>query len=594
MPDSAVLPRAERASAEEPHATPPRTTGRAEALPPRTWRGEVLDVSGTPLPGVPVGLALTPQGAFEELAITDEHGRFSFVAAPGAAEIGCGEPWATVRAGRLDAGSEIEDARRPLLLVAHPAVGLAGRLESADGSPVAGAMLLPAPVASELVAVDPADATHATARPTTSDPRGGFTLTRVPAGITEIQVLVHGQVLRRFPAPARDIADVRIVVPTDPPSDRLQFHGRVVDPHGAPVADALLRLGPALHARTDSLGNFALEAPRAEVPLRHTPWVATHPGMLPSTAERDAADLTLRLPAPARRMHGRLTTRDGRPRSGLLVFPWRTQPLHDRLDEQVEDLAAERSEPIVVGGRARRCIDRSDRDGQFTLTGLRPGVDYRLRVFDPATGFAWTAKPRLSGDTAVDLVLPDPRGVQRFAGTVRTRTGRAVAAARIELLTDLGEPQDGVAPDVRTLGETDRAGRFDLDALPTTDGRIRFSSPQIAEQTIAVTNLPMASDDYQVIVARLCVFTLSADATANRPAIASLRLFDADDAPLPVHVTLPGDTLPSRLVELETSRHGTRFVASEHAASAVLTDLQGEEHRVPIRPRIGTETTIGN
>lgn len=593
-PVTTAPPSAERAAPDRPDTSRPRAPGRAEALPPRTWRGEVLDLSGTPLTGVPIGFAPGSPASFEELARTDEHGRFSFVASPGQAEICCGRPWATVRAGRLGADFGIDDVRRPLLLVAHPTVGLAGRIESADGTPVAGAVLLPTPVAAELVTVDPADAPHASAEPTTSDAKGCFALDGIPAGVVEIQILVHDRIVRRFPAPARDAADLRIVVPTEPRSDRLQFEGRVIAPGGTPVTDALLRLGQALHVRSDSLGNFVLNAPRAEVPLPNTPWIATHPGLLPTTAERDAEDLTLRMPARARRMQGRLVAADGQPRSNLLVFPWRTQRLHDRLDERVEDLAAERSEPIVVGGRARRSVDRSDLDGRFTLTGLRPGVDYRLRIFDPATGFAWTSKPRLSGDSTVDLILPDPRGVQRFAGTVRTRTGRAVAAARIELLTDLGDPQDGVPPDVRVLGETDRAGHFDLEALPTTDGRIRFSSPQIAEQTIAVDNLPRASDDYQVIVARLCTFTVSTSATADRPAIASLRLFDADGAPLPIHVTLPGDTLPTRLVELETSRHGTRLMASEHAASALLIDLQGEEHRVSIRPRIGTETTIGN
>ena len=253
----------------------------------------------------------------------------------------------------------------------------------------------------------------------------------------------------RVTASRRPFADAGVVLPEASTPDLLLrlgvakadakfVHGIVLDARGRPVAGALVAAaGNAVRTTADGL--FA--APWGW--QRPTAVRAVHPGhgavqaLLQTGPEqpgwRAEDPITLRLPAAAGAVAGRVVDTDGNPVAGVRVWtPDLTYFGHVEGAEKghevsrdcsVEELAADSTQPLSLA-------TTSDSEGAFALRGLLPRP-YALFAMQPATlgavGPVWAGP----GEN-VELRLEAP-SLRAVAGRVCSRAGTPLAGVRVAL-----------------------------------------------------------------------------------------------------------------------------------------------------------------
>ncbi|HSN89900.1 MAG TPA: carboxypeptidase regulatory-like domain-containing protein [Anaeromyxobacteraceae bacterium] len=263
-------------------------------------------------------------------------------------------------------------------------------------------------------------------------------------------------------------------------SRALALEGRVVDPEGAPVAGAEVRLlgatGEAalvpLPSRfvTDPRGAFAFSAPEGAV------LEARKPGFLPGRAAVDVpatlerrvtvtlgvAHRPLGSPAP---VSGRVVSRGGGPVEGALVVAGREQAFGSGGPSEAQAL--------------------SGSDGRFALPPLDPG---RYRVTARAEGYA-PASARRVAPGASDLVLVLEPG-SRLAGCVRDASSGASVAPFTVMVWERSGPLRRVLQ--RSLSVLDPSGCYAVGDLAAGPAAVVVSAPGYAPSAEIAVEIPPA------------------------------------------------------------------------------------------------------
>ncbi|HEX6810585.1 MAG TPA: sigma-70 family RNA polymerase sigma factor [Planctomycetota bacterium] len=346
-----------------------------------------------------------------------------------------GGAWAAVLRPWLEARMPAE----PPVVIVAPSRSYSGMVVDPDGAPVAQARVVVV-VGDELVPTRAAGgrtiALLSDLAATDTDAQGRFHLGSVgfvPGSRLAAKRHPYGET--GLPLPEVSTPDLLLRLTAAKPETQY-VHGVVLDAQGKPVATALVAAtGNAV--RTTADGHFAAPwgwqrptAVRAVVPglgavqelLQPGPdqpgWRADHP-------------ITLRLPAAAGAVRGRVVDADGRPVAGARVWtpdltylgriPGEEKGHEVLRDSSVEEIAAAGNERLTLA-------TTSDADGAFMLLGLLPRP-YALFAMQSATlaavGPVW-ASP---GD-AVDLRLEAPV-LRPVAGRVRSRAGTPLSGVRI-------------------------------------------------------------------------------------------------------------------------------------------------------------------
>ncbi|MCA8954212.1 MAG: carboxypeptidase regulatory-like domain-containing protein, partial [Planctomycetes bacterium] len=288
--------------------------------------------------------------------------------------------------------------------------------------------------------------------------------------------------------------------------------GRVVDPAGAPVADAAIQAfthgGGAAFAvdptdtadavappvvRTDDDGRFALRAEAAELLVvelavsdpRFAPQMLRHQGRV-SNGALDVPDIVLGAGAI---VVGRVVDRAG--------FAVAAAEVIGELEIPPTWRGAR------VFGTALAPNAHTDADGRFALTGVPP-TGVRLAVRAPGHCPLHTDRIATGAAFRVDcgtLTLADGRAI---VGIVVDRAGRPIAGAEIEL-------------DALPATTTDALGRFEVAVRTDTTAVLTARHADFATATLAELEAATARDLRIVLLPRLALGGIVVDDGTGRP-----------------------------------------------------------------------------
>ncbi len=392
-----------------------------------TLRGRAVDPAGKPVVGAEVTGAA--ERWYPASAETDETGGFALEGVPSGIEL-----WLRLvhRGAALGASVRLDEEanlREPLVVKLAPFGTAVGKVQTPDGTPVAG----------ELVHYEPSRKDgRGPALSTVTDDRGEYRFS-APAGS---YVMGVGRDYRRRgqaeveikPGRGTTVDDITWVAPR-----KIRVAGRVVDPEAQPIPGLFLRVQTCretFEKRTDRTGRFALDRI----------WIAEGMSTLISAVDTErnlaavckidpdaAADVTFEL-APAAVLTGRAVDDDGAPVAGAELRLY---------DEK---------------GLSRDQSLEASADGTFRFSGVLPGREYTIYACAPGHLNQGTEPISVSTSRTVDV--PDivfVRADQFVEGMVTDHGGRPLPGV------DVHCRNDDVASE---NGRTDATGKFRVDGLP--------------------------------------------------------------------------------------------------------------------------------
>lgn len=575
--------------------------------------GSARDADGRPL----AGLFVRAGGA---RAACDAAGAFELEADdPGGQVVADDAGWTTVVAGRVpERGRE----REGVLVVAAPALELAGRVVDAGGRPVAGASVaahLPADFAARFAESFDHSRGLAPSWRAETDAGGRFAL----AGVGRVAGL--RVVARRDNFLPADVA-VELAPPgaaqpelvlmlAAPPDDPQHVRGVVVDPWGRPVAGALVGMGRASTATGDD-GRFALERARAR---GEREVVALARGYPPARALAPAPEaspagpfLHLQLTGELQCIAGVVTDAEGAPVAGARVWAADARPVaglpggpgfaeawlggastlreveHEARAAGGELGAARLARPTSLWGWVE-----TDAAGRFELCGLEPR-DYELGAFAPDGLRLVRAGPFGAGSRGVRVALA-PEVVPVVAGRAVGRDGRPLAGVLVEAncvpvrlslehpdgsRATWAEPTEGGPSEV-----TGDDGRFRFEGLGATELFLTLSSDAVVARHVGLAPGGLAAgdaplDDLEVVLERRVRLRVE----LSDPSLADeLAALDADGEPLELILFEDGGMDVARRRPLRAGRSRV-YSASERVAEVALYRGSVEVLRLPVRP----------
>lgn len=381
----------------------------------------------------------------KEIAVTDEHGRFTMQGhRPGpllgrAIRSGYGSRWLRLTLPALGESRDEGD------LVLQPGVRISGRLLRGD-TPFGGATVIAVSHECQAVAITDAD--------------GSFSIDDLVPGEYTVSARVPGR-------PVRGGGSSRRVVRVGPGQDQLGVElrlnlgrlvrGRVLDRSGRALPDVVVgaRGATAEVRTTDADGRFEIELPREASELVVSLGDRSHRTVVEVGAEQDAIEILLEAP-PTCVLQGRVFGLPGRRRlDGALL----------------------RLTPVLTGaaaGSMTRWLDMPD--GEFERAQVPAGY---VRVELWAEGYApFVVERGLLPNQANSLgdVLLEPGA--RLRGIVRDPDGNLLAGAAVWL----GEQTD---LDLFTpTCHTDEKGRFDLQGVTSRSSQLVVRHPAFAAREI--------------------------------------------------------------------------------------------------------------
>lgn len=586
--EAPALALAEEAAREVATATeaPSTPAGAAGAASPAdviaVAAGQVLDCDGMPLGGFLVAFVADGAGGRERaIARSDGAGRFE-VALPHldgrllAAEPGFVTVFSTRPGG---------NGARDCLVVAAPAVAVAGAVVDAGGAPLANAS----------VAVDIPDAIRrrvpaalSRSRVETfearSDGSGRFDLGVVPSlAEARINAVLTGYARRALPVPREAATDLEIVLERPATAGPI-LRGKVVDPTGAAVAGAFVSAGRTT-AETDSLGLFELPA-RFDPEESSARVFAVKEGFGPARAEAPLAGgtaafpdfLVLELAAEAGAISGLVLGPDGQPFGAAQV--WIADPTHFGYDGAslavlLENLLAPGEE-----GTFRKLAVRAD--GTFTIDGL-DARSYEVAAVDPESMLFVRRAGVPAGTRDVVLRLPADGLYPLVSGRVIGRTGAPVAGAQVRATRDLFFRPGGIWMDCGARAVTDPAGAFELTGVPKDGVYLRVDGDGIEPTEFAHGRERLADEagrveGLEIVVTRCLDLALELLDAAEADEFA---VVDADGTALNVAVVEEGGRSSNTHGRLVEGRSGVVQVP-ETGATVVLYRADAEIRRLPL------------
>lgn len=314
-----------------------------------------------------------------------------------------------------------------VVLVAGPAVNVAGRVHDEHGAAIADAYVH---LGYQLDALPGIGARlhdthsfHSWNAQSAAD--GSFELGLVPAHAA-LSVTVQKRGYN-----SKTVATVDVTGPVDctlrkaPPSQSPTVQGIVRHVDGRPAAGARVDFGQdGGQCGDDGRFSFQLTASKRQEPL--TAWL---PGLQPCVLKglgarlRDdpaaGAELELRLGAEALAITGRVLDVDGRAVKGVRVVADGATFLGSS-DQLLENM---------IGGQRKVTTDA---DGRFELRGLADR-DYRVRAVHPRTLLVIESEPITAGTSGVELRQSADAFIERLEGVVVDRFGLPVVGADVSL-----------------------------------------------------------------------------------------------------------------------------------------------------------------
>lgn len=435
-----------------------------------------------------------------------------------------GPPHVAVRPGPLR-----RSAVEPVVIVAAPAVSLAGVVTDEAGNPLAdvGVEGFCERVTSYPGVLD----RHP--RPEfaggTTDREGRFTLSRIPGCRAVVYTFaLVGYESARIPAPETDRMEMRVVLRSHDSDNAYAFTGRVLDAVGEPVEGAVVGLGE-LRTTSGANGSYRLAVPDPE---DEDVLFAVAEGFL-AAVEQDAVaaaredrarshhtDLHLR--SSRWSIAGRVLRADGSPWAGVTVYPWDLAYLgSSQFTVEGWEVGADHE---WIGPSAK-----ADEDGAFEVTGLDDRA-YVLRILDEAATFGFNSRPIAAGSAGVEIRMDSAAMRASVAGAVVDGQGRGIEGVKVALRVDV-RMRDGQG--VFRMGHpavTDASGAFELRDVPRDEALLMLNGEAILPSS-RVLEPEESGVGLRIVVARRCQLRVEA---RSAPEGALFRVLDANGDRLPI------------------------------------------------------------
>ncbi|MEM7200566.1 MAG: sigma-70 family RNA polymerase sigma factor [Planctomycetota bacterium] len=545
-------------------------------------RGQVIDLSGTPVGGVEVRVSGWNDKAESTTpgVTTDAMGKFETEGLTPLTVRVHDERYATVMAGAIE-----RPPSGDAIVVAALRVPLGGVVVDADGAPIAGAHItVQADVAADLPRTGRDVTTSRLVVPEAhSDELGLFRLDGV-AMVEKAHLVVRapGFILRILPMPVG--GDAAMVVVLERGSDRpFTITGHVVLEDGSPAVGAYVSTG-TMASTADASGYFVIDL---------EPWVsfrADEDKVVTVTAVRDGLrptsrtlssirearasgwpdDIVLELGGAPLTIRGVVVDEEGEPVRGVLVElaePSSFGFIH--AEGMPASFGVPRTQEQLAGGGEAR----THAGGGFTLGGLldRP---YALRVLQRPSLLATVTPPIDAGAQDARIVL-DRRGLGTIAGRIVDRHGRGVGGVRVAVsckrLVELVIGRSVVSED---------DGSFALEDVTTDPAFLRLEGDAIVPELFR--ELPDGADlaALELTVGRRRRVQFEWGDAAGRGDV--LQVVDEHGAPL-VMMRLQGGGM-GEVPTVEFQETPTEvLVVSDRATHAVVTRDGQEVQRLRLR-----------
>tara|TARA_R110002072_G_scaffold27804_2_gene90193 strand:- start:23533 stop:26124 length:2592 start_codon:yes stop_codon:yes gene_type:complete len=413
----------------------------AQRHQPEQWRATIL------------GMALPDQEV-----VTDANGLFQFAEREPVAikEVELVESgWALIARPKTDAGA----------FIGERAVQVRGRVVDPSGNGIGSAFIS---IDVSRVLQGSADECTAVSFPEMRSAKatGSFALRQVPTsqGVL-LRVRAKGYATAVLPVPAQDSSNFDVLLWPIDEQQRLLVDGTVVDRNEQPIANALVAIGRT-GVRTDAGGQFRVQldnvdddAPLSVVATGLQAYQATGFGRRLRDDPNSGRRLRIRLAAPSRQLRGVVLEPGGNPAVGYgmnLVDP----TLLGYSFTSVEARTGDRKRSIAT-----------DDAGRFALTGLndRP---YRIRLWNPSTGFVHLAGPFTPGQGDLVVQLPESARGRTLIGRCMESDGKPATNVRVGVAwcTYVTSGGGTMWEDTGRNVGVDAEGRFELASVPRGAG----------------------------------------------------------------------------------------------------------------------------
>ena len=500
----------------EPPADAPGPLDRSDAT--IRVRGRVLDVAGTPIPGVSVGI----EGRSTPLDASDALGVFEFDLEPGRRKIvSTSDEWITVRYDLVQPG---EPERERFVIVAPP-LALEGRVVDATDQPIAGATVrVDVPIAAFAgfpLALDSTGVVSASAK---SGPDGSFRLVRAPSiPRAALETSAEGFEDDRRPLPSESASDLRIEL-RRPEATDAALEGVVFHPDGSPAAEATVHLDDR-NAATDERGAFRLPLGRVD---EGTYLVATKKGFQPAVmpeygrvlaaSDGHPAPVQLVLGPPPLSISGRVLEADGKPCRGWSVAIRFGTPISQF---RVPPITAE---GVTSGQDRPRTTDAS---GAFVIEGLR-GTSYVLQAWG-RDGRMIVSDPIDAGASDVELRCEADAFLREVRGRVVSRDGLPLPKVDVSVSLVTFEMPFGRSWEDVAATKTGEGGFFALEKVPRRATRLDIDGEGVQPTSLAVEEIDLERP-LVIVVGRTCRFRYESRPGEVVPT--ELEVLDAEGAAL--------------------------------------------------------------
>ena len=481
----------------------------------------------------------------------------------------------------LDATVGLEPPVEPLLLVVAPRCDYAGVVVDEGGTPLADLAVHVLVDPALLRGLRPGVPRSELQREwwARSDALGAFELERV--GWCEglrATVDVVGYEAASVGLPAYSAPDLRLVL-RRPARAARNLAGRVLDPAGAPVAEALVWAGESA-AQSDHEGRFVLDlagvdagAPVHAAARGFLPAEGAVPAILePATEET----FVLRLGGLPLAITGRVIDPHGGSVAGAHVWIQDGTRLPDHEANRYRTI----EEALGFGDALESNLHRvTGEDGSFELNGLLPRA-YRPWAVHPATLEFVSAGPIEAGSVGIVLAFTGA-GARRVAGRVTSYSGEPMAG--VALFVGRRIPLDGARVSAPLQTEhsprTDAEGRFEFAALHVEGTYLLPSSPETSFADRISLDPSADLEHLEIRLPRRCLFQLL---LADPDEADALQVLDADGNGLTLTVEAGLTALVSGGMTLAGGRSEV-IVTDERAATIVLRRQRQEVRRIPVR-----------